>query len=194
MKDRPKSSKPEVNQELDKVERQFEAQEQNIKEMTLDRLREAPKQDVEPQTKIAQRDMAKANEIYLKPEKTISSPDKFNENYRSKYDFAREYVPFIAEHREIIGETIEIWTKPFAGVPAMFWKVPTNKRVFGPRYLAEQIKKCNYRRLIMRDDKFTTQDGMGQYYGALTVDTTVQRLDANPAIEQKSVFMGSSNF
>jgi len=59
-------------------------------------------------------------------------------------NFQKEYVQFIAENKEIIGETIEIWTRPFGGMPAEFWKVPVNKPVWGPRYLAEQIKRCYY--------------------------------------------------
>ena len=37
-------------------------------------------------------------------------------------------------------------------------------------------------------------DGMGQYYGSMAVDTTVQRLDARKANTNVSVFMGSRNF
>jgi len=86
-----------------------------------------------------------------------------------------------------------MWTKPYAGMPAEYWRVPTNKPIWGPRYLAEQIKRCNYHRFTMQN---TVQgaDGMGQYYGAMAVDTTVQRLDARKANTNVSVFMGSRNF
>jgi len=35
---------------------------------------------------------------------------------------------------------------------------------------------------------------MGQYYGSMAVETTVNRLDAIPVSDRKSVFMGASGF
>ncbi len=182
-----------VDKELDKATKQFDAFDQNIKEMTLDRMNMASKLETEPQTQISQADRAKMKDIYLKPDRSISSKEKFNENYRKEYEHDKEYVCFEAEHKEIIGETIDMWTKPYAGMPAEYWRVPTNKPLWGPRYLAEQIKRCNYHRFTMKE---TVQgaDGMGQYYGSMAVDTTVQRLDARKASTNVSVFMGSRNF
>lgn len=40
----------------------------------------------------------------------------------------------------------------------------------------------------------TESTGAGQMFGALAVDTTVQRLDAHPVSAKKSVFMGSSGY
>ena len=94
----------------------------------------------------------------------------------------------------MIGESIDIWTKPFAGVPAEEWIVPTNKPVWGPRYLAEQIRKCTYHRLVMQEHIATETMGMGTMYGRMAVDTVIQRLDANPVIKKKSIFMGKEAF
>jgi hypothetical protein len=190
-------SKPKVNssgeKELNKVAEQFEEFDKQVKDLTLDRMNQAPKTEQEPQTKMSQKDVEKSRDIYLKPERTISSREKFNEDYRKEYEFAKEYVQFIAENKEIIGETIELWTKPFAGLPAEFWKVPVNKPVWGPRYLAEQIKRASYHRLTMQQTT-TGVDGMGSYYGNMVVDSTVQRLDAIPVSGRKSIFMGSNSF
>ncbi len=194
LKSKPKSHSSLAEKELDKAEKQFEAFDNQVKEMTLDRMNAAPKQEIEPQTKIAISDIDKNNDTYLKPFRSIGSREKFNENYRKDYEFAKEYVNFIAENKEIIGETIEIWTKPYAGLPAEWWKVPCNKPLWGPRYLAEQIKKKCYHRLTMQENKTTGIDGMGQYYGSMAVDTTVQRLDAHPVSSKRSVFMGANNF
>ncbi len=46
----------------------------------------------------------------------------------------------------------------------------------------------------MQDSKVTGADGMGQYYGAMAADKTVQRLDARPVSTRKSIFMGASSF
>lgn len=183
-----------VDQELVKAENQFKEFDNQIKDMTLDRMNMAPKVDQEPQTKLSQSEIAKSKDIYLKPFRSIGSREKFNEDYRKDYNFAMEYVHFTAENHEIIGEDIDIWTKPFAGMPAEWWKVPTNKPVWGPRHLAEQIKKCSYHRLTMKQHIGTGGDGMGQYYGAMAVDNTVQRLDAIPVSSRKSVFMGANSF
>ena len=179
--------------ELNRAEENFKAFDESIKEMTLDRMNQAPKQEMEPQTKLSQNEIAKSKDIYLKPARSISSKEKFNERFRAEYEFSKEYVHFIAENNELIGETIEKWTKPFPGLPAEFWQIPTNKPVWGPRYLAEQIKGCCYHRLKM-EDRSVSADGMGQYYGTMAVDTTVQRLDARPVSQRKSVFMGSGGF
>jgi len=190
--------RPKVNsageQELIKCEEQFKEFDSQVKEMTQDRMNMAPKADYEEQTKIAQRDLDKKKDIYLKPSKTIGCRDKFNEDYREQYNYDKEYVQFIAENHEIIGETIDIWTRPYGGMPAEYWNVPTNKPVWGPRYLAEQIKKCSYHRLVMQQSNIVAADGMGSYYGQMAVDTTVPRLDARPVSTRRSVFMGANSF
>jgi hypothetical protein len=191
------TKRPKVNsesqKELDKAEVQFKEFDEQIQTMTLDRMNSAPKHDAEPQTKLSQSEIEKSKEIYLKPKRFISSVEKFNEKFRADYEFAREYVYFTAENKEIIGEDLDLWTKPFPGLSAENWIVPVNKPVWGPRYLAEQIKKAKYHRLTMRDMP-TQQSGGMQFYGAIGVDTTIQRLDAHPVSQRKSFFMGENGF
>lgn len=188
-------AKSSSEKEMEKLEKQFDKFDSEVKEMTLDRMNMATKQEIEPQTKLSQSEIAKTRDVYLKPSRTIGSKEKFNEKFRDNYNFSKEYVHFIAENHEIIGETIDLWTKPFPGMPAEEWKVPTNKPIWGPRYLAEQIKRKFYHRLKMEQNSTTGADGMGTYYGTMAVDTTVQRLDARPAqIAKKSFFMGATSF
>jgi hypothetical protein len=191
---RPKVSHSLAEQEMDKAQKQIDAFEDGVKSLTLDRMNEAPKANVEPQTKLSSSDIEKAPGTYLKPDKSIGCRDKFNEKFRDKYLYDKEYVHFIAENKEIIGEAIEIWTRPYGGMPAEFWKVPCNKPVWGPRYLAEQIKRAHYHRLTMQENRIVGSDGMGQYFGSMAVDSTIQRLDAMPVSTRKSIFMGSSSF
>lgn len=193
MTERPKTKNSLAEKELDKAEKQFEAFEKNLQEMTLDRNNAGPKQSVEPQTKLSQDEIENSKEVYLKPSRAIGSKEKFNEDYREDYNFQKEYVRFIAENKEVGGETIEVWTKPFAGMPAEFWKVPVNTPVWGPRYLAEQLTKCKYHRFVMHDRPTTSEAGV-QYFGSMAVDTVVQRLDAIPVSTKKSIFMGASGF
>ncbi len=194
MAEKPNAKSPEMKAELEKVESQLTATEQNVKDLTIDRANMAPKEDVDPQTKLSSVEIDKSKEIYLKPKRAIASKEKFNEKFREDYNFQKEYVRFIAENREIIGETIEMWTKPFPGMPAEEWAIPTGKPVYAPRYVAERIKACSYHRLVMQQNVVTEANHVGQMYGALSVETTVQRLDALPVSTRKSVFMGASGF
>jgi hypothetical protein len=191
---RPPKMNSTGNKEIDKAVEQFDAFDNNLKQMTLDRMNTAPKEEIEPQTQLSQNALSKKKDIYLKPDRSISSKEKFNEKFRTEYEFQKQFVQFIAENKEIIGETIELWTKPFPGMPAEFWKVPCNKPLWGPRYLAERIANCKYHRFVMQQHVSTGADGMGQYYGGMAVDTTVPRLDALPVNERKSIFMGASSF
>lgn len=193
MTEKPKAATSLAEKELDKAEKQFEAFDNNIKEMTLDRMNAAPKEETEPH-KLSQSDIEKSKDIYLKPKRTVSSTEKFNEKWRKDYEFAMEYVRFIPEHREVIGDCIEMWTKPFPGVPAQEWVILTGRPVWGPRHLAERLAGCKYHRLTMQQQTVTSTNAIGQMYGALAVDTTIQRLDALPVSSRKSIFMGATNF
>ena len=197
MPKRPKTTNA-AEMELDKIQAKFEDFERRIEQLTLDRMNQAPKADVEPQTKISGKELKKSTEVYLKPKRTVSAPHKFNERFRDEWTFKKQYIQFIAENKEIIGERIEIWTYPFGGVPCEFWEVPTNKPVWGPRYLAEQISRCTYHRLKMTADvpagtRSTGVEGI-EDYGEFVVDTTINRLDANPVNSNTHVFMGAKNF
>ncbi len=180
--------------ELERAQEQLDAFEKNVKDLTLDRMNEAPKMECEPQTKLSSKEIANSKDIYLKPERIIAARDKVNSAFQDKIIFCKEMVHFIAENREIIGEDIEIWTRPYGGMPAEFWRVPTNKAVWGPRYLAEQIKRKFYHRLVMKQNVVTETNHAGQMFGALAADTTIQRLDAYPVSSRKSVFTGANGF
>lgn len=194
LRGRPKGAGSLAEQEMDKIQAQSDAFTANVEEMTLDRMNTAPKLETEPQTKLSTREMQKSNETYLKPAITLTGSGKFNEEFRKEYEFAKEYVPFIAEHNELIGENIEIWTRPYPGMPCEWWKVPSNKPVWGPRYLAEQIKRKCYHRLVMQENNTSGIGAEGRYFGTMAADTTIQRLDARPVSQRKSLFMGSNTF
>ena len=94
--------------EMEKAEKQLQAFENSVSTLTLDRMNEAPEMEVEPQTKISQKELAKSKDIYLKPFRSIGSREKFNEEFRDQWNHAKEYVCFTAENHEIIGEDIDI--------------------------------------------------------------------------------------
>lgn len=190
-------ARPKVNSsaqiELDKAQESFEKFDQDVKSMTLDRMNQAPMEEHEPQTQLSSKQWNEAPEIYLKPKRTMhSSPipkgpnagkmmDIFNEAHREAWEYDKKYVRFTAENYEIIGETIILWTKPYQGIPAEEWEVPANKPVWGPRYLAEKLKRCCYHRLVMNDHKVAGSDHAGTYTGGIIADTIKHRIDAVPA-------------
>jgi len=200
------NKRPKVNsegqRELDKAIDQFDKFDSEVKSMTLDRMNQAPTKEVDQQTKLSQNELEKSKDIYLKPKRSFppgvnpktGEREKFNEKFRAEYEFQKEYVRFVAQNNEIIGESIEFDLKKFPGTNVESWVVPVNKPVWAPRMVAERIKGSKYHKLVMKDTTNAGSDQMGQYYGTMAVDTAVQRLDAYPAIEQKSIFMGKTNF
>jgi len=193
MTEKPKVSSQSAQREIDKVEKHFDQFKEEVESLTLDRMNEAPKEAPPEQPRLSAREEGKLDILFIKPKRTISSKEKFNENFRKDYNFSAERVNFKAENNEIIGETIEMWTKPYPGLPAEYWEIPVNRPVNAPRYVAEQIRKCTYHRLVMQDRPVST-DSTGVYYGTMVADTTKQRLDAHPVSERKSIFMGAGNF
>lgn len=201
--------RPRVNskaqQELDNAVKSIDHFESQVKGLTLDEMNKAPVKEVNYDIK--QPEITRSNDHYLKPVKTIgpgSNPktgfvEKFNERFREDYDFQKEYVHFTAYNNMITGEMIEIWTKPFPGLNCEFWQVPPNKPVWGPRYLAEQLTRARHHTLSIGGEGGTNPfkgnsiggDGAAAYYSPVVVKETVQRLDAKPVINQKSIFMGS---
>lgn len=187
-------ARPKVNsdaqRELDKAQEKFDAFESEVKSMTMDKMNDAPREETEPQTKLSSKEWNEAPEIYLKPVRTIDPPmnakkgiqeDVFNEKFRDEYEYQKKYVRFIAENHEIIGEMITLWTRPYPGTQAQMWEVPANKPVWGPRYLAEQIKRKSYHRLVMNDHKVVESGMAGTIVGGIVASNTIQRLDAKSA-------------
>jgi len=196
-------SKPKVNnageEELKKMGEKFDSFQEEVKSLSYNNGLSIPVKEQEQQTKMSNREILRAPEIFLKPKKSIGSPQRFNESFRSMWNFQKEFVRFIAENIEAKGEPIsDIWTRPFGGVDAELWDVPVNKPVWGPRYLAEQIKRKSYTRLKMDADadarNYVNSDSNAQYYGRVVHDTRVQRLDAMPAPETVTVSGFQSNF
>lgn len=189
---------PKLGEQLEKAAKDFDEFDANVKALTMDQMNTAPKVELEAQSdvmKISEKEKNDRGYKYLKPFRSIGCQDKFNEKFRETYNFQKEFVCFEAENHEIIGEELDIWTRPFGGMAAEEWKVPVNIPVWGPRYLAEQIKRKNYHRLIMKENQITGSDNKGnQYFGSMAADSTIQRLDARPVSQRKSVFISDKGF
>jgi len=194
MADKPTPKNSLAEKELDKAQAQFEAFDQNVKSMTLDHLNQLPKEDAEAKHGLTQNQVADAKDIYIQPFKTIACRDKFNENYRDDWNYAKEYVYITAQNNMILNEFLQFWTKPFAGVPFEEWKVPVNKPIWVRRHVAERIKGCVHHELHMDQSQKMETNEYGDMVGQMVAKKAVQRLDAFPATKRKSIFMGAGSF
>lgn len=185
MAERP-NIKSESQKELDKVEAQFDQFEKQL--MALNNMPMGNAEATEQQTKISTREANTSDAPYLKPIRTIGpgvnpktgEKEGFNEKFRSQYEYAKQYIRVIAENNEIVGETIECWTKPFPGINLEFWRVPSNKPVMIPRYLASQLATRQYIRYSMEEPRMRgTEDGHQFYSGMIGRDVR-KRLDCRP--------------
>lgn len=195
MSEKQKTNRPELNnsfaqKELDKAEEQFNKFEDNLNELASQRqFNPTPTSEL----KMSQNEVNRSKDIYLKPKRRVASKEAFNEKFRQDYEFDRELVCFVATNNEVMGEAITAWTKPYPGLPAEEWEVPCGKPVWGPRYVAEQLKRKGYNRFTM-ETRAINSDGVGQYFGSMAVETFIQRLDAVNANTRKSIFHGVGGF
>lgn len=186
---KPNVSSPEAQKELDRVEQQFEKQEQDLKNV----MSERPTASSEnyPEHRISQKEIEKSSDVYLKPKRSIPSREKFNERFRESYNRDKEYVHYTVQHEEIKGETVELWTKPYPGLPAEEWAIPSGKPVWIPRYVAKKLEEgCVYHRLRTEDRPTKSEGGM-TYYGSMVVDDLIYRISARPVPTHRVIPVGS---
>ena len=116
MAERPKVA-GETLKEVEKLDAQFKRFDEQAKSLTLDQMNKAPLQDIEQQTLMSIRQQNRMDAPYIKPERTIGCRAAFNEKFRKQWEHQKQYVRCMVENLEIIGENVECWSKPFAGVP-----------------------------------------------------------------------------
>lgn len=187
--------KPELSsgmgqRELDRAEAQMNTFTENLKDLSENQFKHhAPTLNTDQQTYLSSNEIKKSIDIHIKPSKSIGCRNKFNEDYRSQYEYMKEYVHIIAEHRELRGQTIELWTKFWPGVAAEYWEVPVNKPIWVPRYVSNRIKECGYHTFAMDETRQTERNGMGTMFGAMIVTNYTQRLDVHEVTDRHSISM-----
>lgn len=174
--------------EMQELKQQVDSFDKQVKEMTIDNMNKNPRQDYEP-PHVSQKEIENSD-IYIKPSRWIADGQKFNSEFQKDWEFQKEYVHCIPVHNECRGDMIEFWTHPFGGKGAEFWQVLSDKPCWIPRYAAEQLTRCKYNRLKMDQKVTTTSDHSGSYFGQMILNTVVQRIDAVPVHNKKSIFMG----
>lgn len=186
-------TKPRLNSEserqLQQAAEKFDAFQEGIKSLNMDQAASIPLTEVEPNTQLSQREIRKAPDIYLKPKKTMFAPgEKFNEKFRDLWDYKKEIVRFIAENKEAPTDAMlcDVWTRPIGGQPAHSWDVPLNKPVWGPRYLAEQIRAKVHNKLVIKEGPITQTQGI-DFNTQMAYLEKKPRLSAEPCREEITV-------
>ncbi len=186
-------SKPKINaegqKELERVDDQINQFTESMNKAVNDG-RTLAIQESEPQTKKSQQELKASGTIYLKPKRTVFSREKFNEKFRTEFNEKSQYVEFVAENKEVIGESIDFWTKPFPGIPAEEWIVPVNKTVSAPLYVKQRIQECGYTIYRTSDTPVQSEGGI-VYYGQMVAEERKQRLDAREVSKNTRVFIGN---
>lgn len=179
---------PKAKNALDNLNEQISSITQEVATKSIDDLNKAPLEEKEMQLKMSGRQMEKAEALYIKPIRSINSKEAFNEKFRPQWEEDWKYVKCIVENYEVIGESVEFWTKKYPGDAAHFWRIPVNKPLFAPRLVAKQLGNCRYHRFSMEDTVTESQSsrsmGNGQdmvYQGSMTVDKIIPRVDCKPA-------------
>lgn len=187
---------PNVNEparkELTKADDQFNEVQKDFKEVmtaTIERKISLPSCEPEEDIRRSSRELQSHEAVVIKPLKSISDKAKFNETFRKDWERGWEYVKAIVENHELIGESVECWTKKFPGDPAHFWRVPTNKPVMIPRLLAEQLAECKYHRIVMEEKPVRQGDGM-TFYGAIQAVEVRNRISARIIPETSKIALG----
>lgn len=190
--EKPKVQSPELKKEIDKLDTSLNAMHTEAKQDNDVSFIQTHNYDLEEQTKKSSRELSKENIIHLTPSKWLADGQKFNEAFRKDWEFAKMRVNFIAEHREMKGERVELWTHEFGGVGAEFWRVPVNCVVNGPRYLAEQMHKNGYKSKVMDEhalkDRLTSEN-YNEDHVPFGKDVFKKRINAQPYVARTTISM-----
>lgn len=185
--------RPKVNsegqRELDRVEDQLKSFSDSVG-TAREESRNLQSKETDPQIKMSQAEMNKSEVLYLKPKRTFPSREKFNEKFRDEFNRQSEYVDFIAENREVRGESIDFCIKKFPGQPVEEWVIPVDRPVSAPRYVKERIEDCGYT-IFTTTDQPTGSEGGVRYYGSMVAEERKQRLAARDYVKKPRIFTGS---
>lgn len=175
-------NKPKLNagfaqKEVDRLDSEFDAKQEQMSSLTQDEMNKAPKKEQEPQAVLSKREEKSYDAPVIKPSQTVPGIGKRKPEQDSLRRQAWELVKVVVENRESIGESIELWHKaPFGGEPCTFWQLPTNKPIYIPRFLADRIKKCNYHVLTTVEQSIGRNE-WGEMIGKMVATETRNRLD-----------------
>ena len=169
--------------ELDRAAKEFDAFDAQVKKLGQDPHADLalPVQEEEGQTQLTDKQAKKADALYLKPIRSMEGKrSEPNPKFERAHKRGWEYVKCIVENKEIIGESIKVWTKAFTQDPAHQREDPVNTPVYIPRLLAEQLAKCAYTQMKIEENTTREISGGISQYGVMVAESRKQRIECRP--------------
>jgi hypothetical protein len=159
-----------------------------LSKLNIDATSSLKTEETENQTKLSKREIKREQLPKITYIKSIASQEKFNERFRDEWKYAWEYVSCIVENKEVPGEQVEFWMKDYPGEDATFWRVPVNKPILLPRFVAQHLSARAYAQLSM-DPGETREIGDGvQQYGFPVYKSMKKRIDCIPVSSYTNPF------
>lgn len=116
---------------------------EDMNALTVDKINNtapAP-QEIEPQTKLSMREIAKMENIpYCEPVRKLGAFGTLPEKQKRDHERDWEYVKGIFENEVCRGEPIRFWFSKYAGDPDCMWEIPANRPVYVPRMIALHLE------------------------------------------------------
>ena len=107
---------------------------QDLSELTVDKINQAPVIEPEPQTKLTNKQLADSmGLLYIEPIRKMPPFGTLPEKLKKEHARDWEYVKGIYENIESMGESAEFWYVKYPGDPDCLWRIPANIPVFVPR-------------------------------------------------------------
>lgn len=96
---------------------------------------------VELDAKVSSKDKREAGILYLEPVTRIPTGGKKHPEIEKQREYLYEWVKGIYENKIIGGEGIDFWLGVIPGDDYCRWKVPANRPVALPRFVAQHLSK-----------------------------------------------------
>lgn len=97
--------------------------------------------DVELTTKISSKDKREDGVLYIKATIEIPTGGVKHPEMEKQRDYLYEWVKGVYENKIIGGEGIEFFLTGLPGDPYCLWKIPANRPVAVPRFVAQHLSK-----------------------------------------------------
>jgi hypothetical protein len=174
-------SKISKQQELDRIDNEMGALQDQMKTLTVDESSKAALREEEPQSCLSRREIKQSNAPMIKPSKSFPARGKPIAKLEAEHKRAWEYVTVIAENKEVLGEMIEFWLSKFPQDPINYWQLPVNVAIQVPYHVAEHIaKNCQYTVYKMAD-RDPRSLGHGDFAQTMVIEERRRRLDCRLA-------------
>ena len=150
--------------------------EQSLKELTVDKINETPDVELEPQTKLTNRQLADSLGCkYIEPLSKLKAIGTLPEKLRKQHARDWEYVKGIYENINEIGQAITFSLCLYPGDPDCVWKIPANTPVYVPRMVANHLENVQQYHTFSHVEKAPNQLAVDEFTDEFQVTGTMYR-------------------